>query len=96
MCDRVPGGSLDLSPISWLWPCQIGSEGFDDMHEVDMKELLEGHMAELTDEELVELTQSTEKGEGKDFAQPHLTLNNLAESLRVVKAVKDYFYSISL
>lgn len=68
------------------------------MHDKDVEELLEGHTAELKDEELVELLQSAEEEEGTDFAQPQLTLDNLVEGFRMMKAVTeavtDYFYNI--
>lgn len=75
---------------------QTGGEGFNNVHDEDSEELLEGHVAELKDEELVELTSmpSAEEEEGENFAHPQLVLDNLAESFMIVKAVTDYFYNI--
>ena len=36
---------------------QVGGEGFSDMEEEEVRELLRGHAVELSEEELVELVQ---------------------------------------
>ena len=73
---------------------RIGGEGFDDMEEVDVEELLASHSAELTDEDLEELVRSDEDANGDDdneeeHSAAKITLSGLNEIFLDMKKLCD-------
>lgn len=79
---------------------EVGGEGFADMEEEEVRELVRGHAVELSEEELVELVQSAseedeeEKGNVEEESQPQegLTLDSLAALIRQASALKAAIY----
>lgn len=78
---------------------EVGGEGFADMEEEEVREIVSGHAVELSEEELVELVQSAseeeeEKDNVEEESQPQqgLTLDSLAALMRQASALKNAIY----
>ena len=73
---------------------RIGGEGFDDMEDVDVEELLASHSAELTDEDLEELVRSDDDPNGDDdneeeHSASKITLSGINEIFLDMKRLCD-------
>jgi hypothetical protein len=57
---------------------KVVGEGFEDLREVDIMDLLQSHEEELSVEDLVELTQREQEDQGIVMQEDKLTLKRLA------------------
>ena len=79
---------------------QVDVEGFSDLQESEVEELLEGHGALLTDDDLEELTKSGSEEEEEEDVQEQrgeeegFTLARLQEFFRTVKALQSMSYDL--
>ncbi|XP_050730733.1 uncharacterized protein LOC127005682 [Eriocheir sinensis] len=72
----------------------VGGEGFADMEQGEVRELLEEHSAALTDEELLEMVQPSQEEAEEDTdgspQRPALTLDKLGEAMRLAARLNKY------
>lgn len=76
---------------------QIGGEGFSDLQEIEVEELLESHNTELSEDELEELILSNTSDDDseveKDAPKLELTIENLDKGFQLAKELGDLFFA---
>ena len=77
----------------------VGGEGFKDMQEYEVRELVEEHAMALNDDQLLEIVQSDSEDEEEDSVaeadHPQaLTLEKLGEAMRMTAQLKQLLYDI--
>ncbi|KAK3876753.1 hypothetical protein Pcinc_018489 [Petrolisthes cinctipes] len=78
---------------------QVGGEGFEDMQEGEVRELVEEQAMPLNNNELLEIVKKSDnENEEESVAEAShpqaLTLENLGQAMRLTEQLKQFFYDI--